>query len=469
MKMKIQVVVIADDGEETTQEVAVMEREALEVANLGLSIREGKAILKGIQEIMVGRQVADSFREAKSCPECARSRNVKGSHNITLRTVYGTVQVKSQRLHHCDCTSHSAQTFSPLAELFQEHVTPELLFLESKWSSMISYGLTAKLIEEVLPIDEPVQAVTVRNHVLKVAERMERSLGEEQVCFIESSQREREQLPTPDGPLSVGIDGCYIRAHDKKGCFEVIVGKSIPSFKRDNPSEALPSKSFAFVQTYDEKPKRRLYESLRSQGMQDNQQLTFLSDGADNVRNLQLFLSPEAEHVLDWFHVTMRLTVLRQMAKGLPQEWEFEDEIYLIRQPILKSLESAKWFLWHGNAVQALQEVEGIFDRIGDFDQIESGKAKKFHSTLADFRSYIENNHRFIPNYGERYRHQERISTGFTESAVNQVVAKRMVKKQQMRWSPRGAHLFLQVRTRVLNEELEDVFRDWYPGFRRAS
>jgi hypothetical protein len=40
------------------------------------------------------------------------------------------------------------------------------------------------------------------------------------------------------------------------------------------------------------------------------------------------------------------------------------------------------------------------------------------------------------------------------ESAVNQVVIKRMVKKQQMRWTPRGAHLLLQIRTRVLNEEL---------------
>jgi hypothetical protein len=50
------------------------------------------------------------------------------------------------------------------------------------------------------------------------------------------------------------------------------------------------------------------------------------------------------------------------------------------------------------------------------------------------------------------------------ESAVNQVVSKRMVKKQ-MRWTPRGAHLLLQVRTRVLNDELGNAFRRWYPEF----
>ena len=51
------------------------------------------------------------------------------------------------------------------------------------------------------------------------------------------------------------------------------------------------------------------------------------------------------------------------------------------------------------------------------------------------------------------------------ESAVNQVISKRMVKKQQMRWSPRGAHLLLQIRTRVLNDTLADDYRRWYPDF----
>jgi bifunctional non-homologous end joining protein LigD len=67
---------------------------------------------------------------------------------------------------------------------------------------------------------------------------------------------------------------------------------------------------------------------------------------------------------------------------------------------------------------------------------------------------------------GEVLRFYERISTGFVASTVNQVVSKRMVKKQQMRWSKRGAHLLLQIRTRVLNGEWEAAFRTWYPGFR---
>ena len=87
---------------------------------------------------------------------------------------------------------------------------------------------------------------------------------------------------------------------------------------------------------------------------------------------------------------------------------------------------------------------------------------------MREFDSYIRANAGRIPNYGERRRAGEAISTAFAESTVNQVISKRMVKKQQMRWTPRGAHLLLQIRTRVLNDHLADDFRRWYPGFNRA-
>ena len=88
---------------------------------------------------------------------------------------------------------------------------------------------------------------------------------------------------------------------------------------------------------------------------------------------------------------------------------------------------------------------------------------------MREFRHYLESNRAFIPNYGDGYRHGERIATSFAESTVNQVISKRMVKKQQMRWTPRGAHLLLQVRTRVLNEDLRPTFERWYPDLKPDS
>jgi hypothetical protein len=65
---------------------------------------------------------------------------------------------------------------------------------------------------------------------------------------------------------------------------------------------------------------------------------------------------------------------------------------------------------------------------------------------------------------GERYRYGETISSAFVASTINRVVSKRMVKMQQMRWTKRGAHLLLQVRTQTLNSDLRDTFPRWYPA-----
>jgi hypothetical protein len=163
----------------------------------------------------------------------------------------------------------------------------------------------------------------------------------------------------------------------------------------------------------------------------------------------------------------MRLTVMQQTAKGLPETTQDEEGTYEVRAPVIRSLECLKWFLWHGNVYQAVQVIESVEGdlKVAVATSRES-PSRKLLKAVGEFHTYIKNNAGFIPNYGERYRHGERISTGFVESTVNQVVSKRMVKKQQMQWSKRGAHLLLQVRTRVLNGEWEDTFRTWYPGFR---
>jgi hypothetical protein len=64
--------------------------------------------------------------------------------------------------------------------LLPEPITPELLFLEMKWAALASYGATAELLHEVLPIDEAFAPCTIREHIFKPAERLEQQLGEEQ-------------------------------------------------------------------------------------------------------------------------------------------------------------------------------------------------------------------------------------------------------------------------------------------------
>jgi hypothetical protein len=79
---------------------------------------------------------------------------------------------------------------------------------------------------------------------------------------------------------------------------------------------------------------------------------------------------------------------------------------------------------------------------------------------------YLELTADSMPDYGKRYRAGQRISSGFVESAVNEIIARRMVKRQQMRWNRHTVQRFLDVRIHVLNGTLEDAFRHWHKGSR---
>jgi len=68
----------------------------------------------------------------------------------------------------------------------------------------MSYGLTVDLLQEVLPLGKTINAATVRNNVHAVGQRIDEALGEERVFFINGCERDWEQLPRPDMPLTVG-------------------------------------------------------------------------------------------------------------------------------------------------------------------------------------------------------------------------------------------------------------------------
>ena len=456
MAIKIRLTISKDTHPELEEEVFYFDKAIGEDALIGFSLDEAKQILKQIQRTVVEQQAAAYVQHHRDCPHCGKKQRIKGYHDSQYRTLFGIVTLQSPRFYRCDCDAGASATFSPLSQwLSGEHVAPELKYLETKWASLMSYGMTADLLRDVLPVGESLNAATVRNHLQAVAQRQDAALGEEQFAFVEGCPRDWGELPRPEGPMTVGIDGGYVRDWSKKKSnFEVIAGKSVP---RDGEA-----KRFGFVQSYDTKPKRRLFELLMSQGMQMNQQVTFLSDGADSVKELQLYLNPQSAHYLDWFHITMRLTVLGQFAKGLVHADE------ALGSAVQTQLESAKWYLWHGNVYEALLKIE---DCEMDLECAENDYPNlgKFLKTLQEFHIYIENNQALIPNYGERWRYGEAISTAFVESTINQVVAKRFVKKQQMQWTKEGAHFLLQTRTAVLNGELDKQFQKWYPNFRSSG
>jgi hypothetical protein len=458
MRVKLQLVLCSDEGqEETVTEVITLNKNNERIEQLGLTLAEAKQLLSTLPRHLLQHQVDTFLDPCSRCPDCGALLKVKAHTSRSFRTLFGTFTLDSPRLEHCDCTRQKTAAFRPLSALLTESVAPELLSMEAKWSSLVSYGMSLEALTDFLPLEVTLDVKTVRYDTLKVAKRLEAELGDEHPGFIEGSLGDWDLVPLPDGACKVGIDGGYVRNwFAKKHNFEVIVGKSTRAFGEKEADKTSASKRIGFVQTLDTKPERRLYEVLHAQGLQMNQAITFLADGNDTLRALQLGLSPQATYILDWFHVTMRLTVLDQYGKGLGHC----DAV--LGKEIQEKIERLKWSLWHGQVDKALGKIDDLASAIMPFKETYA-RFTQLVKALSALRTYIGNNRHLIPNYGQRYHHGEAIATGFVESTVHEVVSKRFCKKQQMQWSKLGAHLLLQTRVKTLDGALGAIFKRWYP------
>ena len=455
MRLRFQLVIEPDDQPPVITDLLRVERSELDPGSLGLHLSEAHELLNHGQSAMVTAQVNEFIDNARQCPNCHRHLGCKGHHEVVYRTVFGTLHVDSPRLYHCPDCQGKRTSFSPLAQCLTERTSPELQYLQTKFASLLPYGVTVDILSEVLPLGTTLATSSIRRWTQRTAKRLEQhsdAIAPGHAPLLPAQNSNPDICPR--SPVkAVGIDGGYIRragvTSRQEGWFEVMVGKS----QRDDTSGSC----FAYVQRLEADPPGRMRQFLDHEGIQSQQPVTFLSDGGDTVRQAQFGDRLHGEWVLDWFHIGMRFQNLVQLAKGLSGDDSGDNA-----EKIIKDILGAKWHLWHGCAYRALQRLEQLTWDIEGFE--ESASKTKLAAKLEEALEYFYKNQEFIVNYGDRYRHGDPISTGFVESAVNQVVSKRFVKKQQMAWSDRNAHDLLQVRTAVLNDELRERFEHWYPS-----
>ena len=166
--------------------------------------------------------------------------------------------VPHPRWHRCSCQTDGRKTCRPTAAWLKGGTSPELLDLETQWGWQIRFEEVADLWKEVLPVGEPTNPETIREQLPAIAERREAERGEERPCDrLARPENTDHEPPLPDGPMTVGIDGGYVRAAHKEGWLEVIAGRSMVAFPRSQNDAVAPAKCFGLVQTYDQKPRRR--------------------------------------------------------------------------------------------------------------------------------------------------------------------------------------------------------------------
>lgn len=152
-------------------------------------------------------------------------------------------------------------------------------------------------------------------------------------------------------------------------------------------------------------------------------------------------------HILDWFHIAMKIQPMQQIADHLTRSNSNCAEELLT---IGRDIRAVKWRLWHGRVDRAIRDLERLLIVLKQSQKEGEFSISRLHSLGSLLLTYIRSNRGAIINYGVRYRAGLRVAPTLAESAVNSLVGKRMVKKQQMRWSLHGAHMLMQVRIAAL-------------------
>jgi hypothetical protein len=312
---------------------------------------------------------------------------------------------------------------------------------------LVPFGKVAALLSELLPISGAQNAGTIRNRTRRAGEKVVRPHA------VETAKQAETQ---PAGPVVVGLDGGYVRSRHRQDerHFEVIAGKVIDA--------AGTQHRFAFVRNGQAASAEAFTQALAAAGVYADTPATVLCDGDAGLWRLQRETLPAATVVLDWWHVAVRFEHALQAARGLGAGSADTDEV-------VGAIDRAKWRLWHGRWTGCRRKLAGLYRWTKCKHVREVAGISRLQRHISELLGYLERNEDTLVHYAARRRRGEPISTAFVESAVNEIVAKRMNKKQQMRWNRTTVQPFLDVRTAVLNDTLEDAFRRRYPSFRSAN
>jgi len=453
LRWRVKLVAEREPGVTTDEaELACIERDAQAgLADLGLTLAEAKQLTAALQAAIVPAQMAALSEHPQACAACGRRPTAKGHYGATFRSLFGDVPVRVRRWFVCPCQGESEAKSVAALDFGGDGVAPELAYVTARHAALVPFGKVAVLLSELLPVSGTQHASTVRNRTLRV--------GKEIVQARAAETAKEPTAPATGGPVVVGLDGGYVRSrHRAEGrCFEVVAGKVIHADGAQH--------RFAFARTGATATTEAFRAALAAAGVSAETPATVLCDGDAGLWRLQREVLPGATVVLDWWHAAVRFEHALQSARGLATGAADAP----LAAAAVRGLERAKWRLWHGRWPGCRRRLAALCRWMQRRPMRDVAGVDKVRQRVADLLGYLERNEGTRVHYAASRRRGEPIATSFVESAVDEIIAWRMAKAQQMRWSKPTLQPFLDVRTAVLNDTLEGAFRHRHHGFRPAN
>jgi hypothetical protein len=432
-------------------ELACIERnQQISLAELGLRLDEAKRVTKSLQAAIVPAQMAALSAYPQACEACGQRLAAKGHYGATFRSLFGDVPIQVRRWFVCPCQGAGEAKSVAALDFGGDGVAPELAYVTARYAAFMPFGKAADFLSELLPLSGTQHASTVRNRTLRVGT---------EIVQAHAAARTNEPAASASGPVVVGIDGGYVRHRHRAESrrFEVIAGKVIQADGAQH--------RFAFTRTGPTATAEAFRAALAAVGVDANTPTTVLCDGDTGLWQLQRKVLPNATVVLDWWHAAVRFEHALQAARGLGAGTAEAS----LAATAVRALERAKWRLWHGRWPECRRKLAALCRWTERRSVRDVAGMDKLRQHAGDLLGYLERNEVALVHYAARRRRGEPIATSFVESAVDEIIAWRMAKAQQMRWSRATVTPFLDVRTAVLNDALEDAFRQRHPGFRPVN
>jgi hypothetical protein len=428
----VRLVQIGADGNEPFADVMTINRpdDLDDIANLGLTVADGKRVLAGLQQEIVGAQARSHSVQRPECRSCSGDCHLKDYRNHAVATHLGQVTVRLPRFRCASCGAIEAGVGWPS----RCRSTPEFDRLRAHFSALMPYRMAADVLRQVFPVDAGKDPETVRRRTLKVGATLR----------IDAVAR-----PELAAAVAVTLDSTFIRScEDGERHLEVQVGNV--------ETETGGRQVFGAVAKTDTDVKVLICQSLDAVGRTEDTVLTAFTDGCSGLRRILADAGITELPILDWFHIGMRLQHLKQTASGLSTD---NAARVAAKEVIVEEVERLHWRLWNGKAKDAQISIDRIRAVMHHF-QGEPGARKsiapsrKLWTALHALNGYLTGQSDWMVNYAERHRAGLRVGTAITEGTANFLVNRRMNKSQQMRWSRQGANLLLQVRCAVYNGTL---------------
>jgi hypothetical protein len=233
-------------------------------------------------------------------------------------------------------------TISPVTEIMPDRCTPEYERVVAQLGALLPYRRAHDLLEDFFPIGDPPTIETIRQRTLQLGARLER---EAVASPMSAPALEAETI-------ALSIDSGHVRAvrSYQVRTFEVFVAQ----VSNDDGKQIV----FGSVPVEADRQTQQLRGVMHRLGAIPCTEITILSDGADGPRSLGEAASVgPTRHVLDWFHLAMRIHHVAQAVKGWPRITDGDRQE---SANLADAVEHIRWRLWHGCAFRSIVITDSV-------------------------------------------------------------------------------------------------------------